>query len=154
MEPHRVWPPPERGALAEPSRACRTRISEHAQRLKKRAGRSLLRFASWTECSIATIMAASTEGSADRRSYTGNCHCGAVKFTIRVPEIREAEICNCSICAIKGLMYITPEKGMLDIERGEDALTAYTFGTGKYIHKVSDNSFSFIFDGAIRVLFQ
>ena len=32
-------------------------------------------------------------------TYHGNCHCGAFKFSVQLPELKEAHACNCSICS-------------------------------------------------------
>ena len=30
--------------------------------------------------------------------YHGNCHCGAFRFNVRVPELTAVGFCNCSHC--------------------------------------------------------
>ncbi len=64
----------------------------------------------------------------------GACHCGAVRFTVRLPaELRGAR-CDCSICAIKGAVTVgTPLDGLTILE-GEDLLTLYQFNTGTAKH--------------------
>ena len=85
-------------------------------------------------------MAASTETNPELKTYTGNCHCGAFKFTLKVPEITDATSCNCSICSAKGMLYLFPgKKEAINIERGEDSLRTYTFGSNKLIHKVHNH---------------
>ena len=32
------------------------------------------------------------------KEYRGNCHCGAVKFRMKLPELKEVYQCNCSHC--------------------------------------------------------
>ena len=32
------------------------------------------------------------------RQYSGNCHCGAVKFRLKIPELKEVYQCSCSHC--------------------------------------------------------
>ena len=32
-------------------------------------------------------------------TYQGNCHCGAFKFSVRLPELKQVFGCNCSICS-------------------------------------------------------
>jgi hypothetical protein len=63
-------------------------------------------------------------------SYTGSCHCGAVRFSYTGEEITKGLRCNCSICSRKGAMMsietIAPEN--LKIESDEDALGLYQFG--------------------------
>ncbi|TGO77074.1 hypothetical protein BELL_0124g00120 [Botrytis elliptica] len=43
-----------------------------------------------------------SEITPELKTYNGNCHCGAFKFTIKMPEITTATQCNCSICFKKG----------------------------------------------------
>ncbi|KAJ7927215.1 Mss4-like protein, partial [Mycena leptocephala] len=41
--------------------------------------------------------------------YHGNCHCGAVRYTLLSPQkIATASECNCSICARIGALWIYP----------------------------------------------
>jgi hypothetical protein len=30
--------------------------------------------------------------------YHGNCHCGAVKFRMKIPELKQVYRCSCSHC--------------------------------------------------------
>ena len=32
------------------------------------------------------------------KEYHGNCHCGAVRFSVKMPELKEVSHCNCSHC--------------------------------------------------------
>ena len=59
----------------------------------------------------------------------GGCHCGRVRFRVRVDE-REALDCNCSICTKKGFLHAIVSRDDFELVQGEDALTTYTFGTG------------------------
>ena len=60
---------------------------------------------------------------------SGGCHCGAVRFRVRLLN-RACVDCNCSICTKKGFLhhFVTDPEGFV-IERGLDALTTYQFGT-------------------------
>lgn len=72
-----------------------------------------------------------TEATAPRR---GSCHCGGVRFTVELPaELRGAR-CNCSICAMKGVVMIAAPREALAITAGENLLTAYQFNTGAAQH--------------------
>lgn len=33
------------------------------------------------------------------KKYSGNCHCGAIKFNAKIPELTEVAKCNCSHCS-------------------------------------------------------
>ncbi|MEX0303620.1 MAG: GFA family protein [Leisingera sp.] len=63
--------------------------------------------------------------------YSGSCHCGAVRFTLRAPEVISAMQCDCSIC-IRKTAYLTPftvpQKDM-EITANSGALKTYRFGT-------------------------
>ena len=65
------------------------------------------------------------------RTYRGSCHCGAIAFTFKSPEIKEAMRCDCSICARKGIVMtaftVAPET--LSITISGDAQRCYQFGT-------------------------
>lgn len=75
------------------------------------------------------------------KAYQGNCHCGAVKFYAKVPEVKTATACNCSICFKKSYLWIFPGEGNLTFERGEDTLTSYEFASKVFSHKVRLESF-------------
>lgn len=65
----------------------------------------------------------------------GACHCGAVRFRVRLPEgLASARRCNCSYCAMRGAVAVTALRGGLDILEGEDRLTLYRFNTGQARH--------------------
>lgn len=63
----------------------------------------------------------------------GGCHCGRVRFRVRIAE-REALDCNCSICTKKGFLHAIVERDDFELVQGEDALTTYAFGTGVAKH--------------------
>lgn len=65
----------------------------------------------------------------------GGCHCGAVRFTVDLPENLTVRRCNCSICAMKGVVMLHVPLAALEITQGEDVLTLYRFGSGKAEHR-------------------
>lgn len=70
-------------------------------------------------------------------TYRGNCHCGDFVYEIKVPEIKEAYNCECSICVRKGYLWLHPGTSNVTIVKGSlDQLTAYTFGEKKLKHLV------------------
>lgn len=71
------------------------------------------------------------------KTYSGNCHCGAVKFTFEAPEGPSVVECNCSICFKKAYKHLFPELGTLNIVRGEEHLKDYEFGGKNMLHRVS-----------------
>ena len=71
----------------------------------------------------------------DVKEISGACHCGTVKFRVRLAEgLRSARRCNCSICRMRGAVAVTAETGALEILQGADALTLYQFNTGTAKH--------------------
>ena len=65
---------------------------------------------------------------------SGGCHCGAVRFEAEVPREIEVLDCNCSICAKTGFRHLIVPHGDFRLERGEEALASYRFGTGAANH--------------------
>ncbi|MEM1032052.1 MAG: GFA family protein [Myxococcota bacterium] len=75
----------------------------------------------------------STSRPADRSpdaptEYLGGCHCGAVRFRLRVRHHR-ALACNCSVCAKKGMVNYIAAAEDFTLLRGADALATYRFHT-------------------------
>lgn len=65
---------------------------------------------------------------------SGGCHCGAVRFEAEVPREIDVLDCNCSICAKTGFRHLIVPHGDFRLERGEEALASYRFGTGAANH--------------------
>lgn len=59
----------------------------------------------------------------------GQCHCGAVRFEVRISDEVEVRECNCSICAMCGYQHLIVPQEALSILTGLDDLTTYTFNT-------------------------
>lgn len=70
-------------------------------------------------------------------TYRGNCHCGDFVFETKVPEIKEAWNCECSICVRKGYLWLEGKSNVKIVKGSLDQLTAYTFGEKKLKHLVS-----------------
>jgi len=66
-------------------------------------------------------------------TYEGGCHCGGVRFRVRVTE-HEAVECNCSICTKKGILHLIVEPDAFELLAGRELLTAYRFNTGVARH--------------------
>ena len=68
-------------------------------------------------------------------TYEGGCHCGRVRFRIEVDlEATAIGECTCSVCTKKGILHLAVPRERLEILRGADALTTYTFNTGTAKH--------------------
>jgi len=63
----------------------------------------------------------------------GGCHCGRVRFRVRVDAL-EALDCNCSICTKKGFLHLIVAKDAFELLRGGEDLSVYTFNTGVAKH--------------------
>jgi len=64
----------------------------------------------------------------------GGCHCGAVRFEAALPDVIEAQSCNCSICEKTGFVHIIVPKSRFRLLEGQAALTSYRFNTGAADH--------------------
>jgi len=69
----------------------------------------------------------------------GGCHCGTVRFRFTMPGEPLIRRCNCSICAMKGIVMLDVPKTDVEITSGEDALSLYTFGSGVAKHHFCSN---------------
>lgn len=67
------------------------------------------------------------------QTFTGGCHCGAVRFTLTMPAPTQAMGCNCSICSRMGWRLAFLSGDQFSLDQGEDALVDYQFGK-KHIH--------------------
>ena len=71
----------------------------------------------------------------DRADWAGGCHCGAVRFRVRLAEgLHSARRCDCSYCRIKGVVAVTAAEGGFVLMAGDEALTTYRFNTGTAAH--------------------
>jgi len=66
--------------------------------------------------------------------YTGACHCGLVRFTVRA-ELGKLTSCNCSMCRRTGYIHLIIEPSEFELLTGADALVSYRFNTGVAEHK-------------------
>jgi hypothetical protein len=62
----------------------------------------------------------------EEKSYTGSCHCGAVKFNVRT-NLTPVIACNCSMCQRAGtwLTFVNPSQ--FELVSGEESLSNYHF---------------------------
>ena len=64
----------------------------------------------------------------------GGCHCGAVRFEAALPDVVEAQACNCSMCEKLGFIHIILPESRFRLTAGEGAITTYEFNTGVAKH--------------------
>ncbi len=58
------------------------------------------------------------------------CHCGAVELALTVPDgLRNPRRCNCSICSRKGAVVASVKLEDLEVVKGREFLTEYSFNT-------------------------
>jgi len=69
---------------------------------------------------------------ADTETYTGGCHCGAVRYEV-TGSLDKVLSCNCSICEKRGLLLIFAPADQFKLLSGSDKLTDYQFNK-KIIH--------------------
>lgn len=75
-----------------------------------------------------------------RPVYQAACHCGAVRFSVRLSEgLSWAHRCNCSYCRMRGAVAVTATLEDIHVTQGEDALTLYQFNTGVAKHYFCSN---------------
>ena len=59
----------------------------------------------------------------------GGCHCGTVRYRAQVPDPLKGGRCNCSICAIKGVVMVRVPLAALEVTHGAERLACYQFNT-------------------------
>jgi hypothetical protein len=70
------------------------------------------------------------------KTYRGNCHCGANRYEVNLPEVTTAISCPCSLCVKKGYLWAYPAVGALGIIRGSDSETLTTYSSAELTHEV------------------
>jgi hypothetical protein len=68
----------------------------------------------------------------ERRTYTGGCHCGQVRFEVE-SALEPVINCNCSICQKRGALLTFVPTAQFKIVSGEEELTDYQFNK-KIVH--------------------
>ena len=72
---------------------------------------------------------------ADIKPYSGGCHCGAVRFQVRLTDgFQTLRRCSCSYCRMRGAIAVSARLEDIDISQGHDSLTLYQFNTGAAKH--------------------
>jgi hypothetical protein len=73
--------------------------------------------------------------SDDRKQYAAACHCGTVRFHLRLTdEFNTIRRCTCSYCRMRGAIAVSAALPDIEFEAGEDNLTLYQFNTGTAKH--------------------
>lgn len=69
----------------------------------------------------------------ETKTYTGGCHCGAVRFEAEI-NTGSAIACNCSICTKSGYILAFVPGSKFKLLSGKDALKDYQFNKKKIHH--------------------
>lgn len=65
----------------------------------------------------------------------GRCHCGAVRFTVKLLEgLSAPRRCNCSLCRMRGAVVVSALLDDLHFTAGEETLSLYQFNTKQARH--------------------
>ena len=71
--------------------------------------------------------------------YDANCHCGNVKYKIKLDDLEHPEgtvnSCNCSICTKNGYILVYPSVAEVEWLSGYDTLKDYRFGKKRFDQK-------------------
>ena len=60
-----------------------------------------------------------------QKTYTGSCHCGAVRFEADIDLAQGTNKCNCSICSKSRAWFSFVPGSRFQLLQGADALTEY-----------------------------
>jgi hypothetical protein len=67
---------------------------------------------------------------AEPLTLDGACHCGQVRFRVRLAEgLSSARRCDCSYCRMRGAVAVTANRGDIEFLAGEAHLSLYQFNT-------------------------
>jgi len=61
--------------------------------------------------------------------HSGGCHCGGVRFEVALPQVVEAQSCNCSMCAKTGYLHVIVSESRFRLTKGAERLAEYTFNS-------------------------
>lgn len=74
-----------------------------------------------------------------KQTYSGGCHCGAVRYEADMDLSQGTLKCNCSVCG-KGRAWLVAVNGEdFRLLNGTDALSEYQFGTRRIHHLFCKN---------------
>jgi hypothetical protein len=74
-----------------------------------------------------------TESETTKTTYTGSCHCGAVRYEVTMAPPAKVYACNCSICSRAGWLLAFAPASDFRLLAGESELVDYQFGK-KHLH--------------------
>lgn len=59
--------------------------------------------------------------------YKGSCHCGRNRFEVKIADLKDVRVCDCSICAKRGALNVRVEEQDIRLLTSLDELTLYQF---------------------------
>ena len=68
--------------------------------------------------------------------YEASCHCGAVQYKAKVPDLEKQKTvsCNCTICTKNGYLNVYTLREDLIFHKGKDHMKDYRFRGGEKSH--------------------
>jgi hypothetical protein len=69
-----------------------------------------------------------------KQTYSGGCHCGAVRYEADVDLSKGTLKCNCSICSKARLWLVAVDGSDFRLLKGADSLSEYQFGARRIHH--------------------
>jgi hypothetical protein len=70
-----------------------------------------------------------------KQTYSGGCHCGAVRYEVDLDLSQGTLKCNCSICGKARAWLAFAGSSDFRLQRGADALGEYLFGSKNINHQ-------------------
>ena len=64
----------------------------------------------------------------EERTYTGGCHCGAIRFEVSLDPSQPAGRCNCSVCTKISPTSRIVKPGAFKLLQGEEHCSVYEWG--------------------------
>ena len=61
------------------------------------------------------------------QAYAGGCHCGRVRYSVKLDLEKPVISCNCSMCGRSGTLLSFVPADQFTLESGDDVLTDYQF---------------------------
>jgi hypothetical protein len=65
---------------------------------------------------------------------SGGCHCGAVRYDVKLDLSTPVLACNCSMCGRAGTLLSFVPVSQFTLKQGETSLTEYTFNSHNIKH--------------------
>jgi hypothetical protein len=69
-----------------------------------------------------------------QQTYSGGCHCGAVRFEVQA-DLDQTTVCNCSICSKRAFIWTFTPAANFRLVEGEERLSRYQFYKKRIDHR-------------------